>query len=207
MKKQLFFFLSLVPLLFTSCSKSSGFSQQEEIYTYDGDYIDSIRTELKRKYKLNTQKLIYDLKGKWNIDSITIDFEDSSYQKEAGINKDTVIYDFGEFTFVNWELELLHKDSTNYEAEIELVFQNNVFPLKFDYLIHNYLLDSSEELNVNSAIHWNLDAENENWKLEDARYLDNLGLIDNVEIIRVNENKYYLVGINRGLQRIDISRK
>ncbi len=142
--------------------------------------------------------ITHNLNGQWTIDSIEIEFQDSYGNSQAGIHSDTTIVNFGLINFGKWKLlSAGYPDSSSYENEAELIYHNKIFPIRFTYLIH-----VPGESEVFSYIGIALFQGNNNWDTADGWFVSNLGILDNIQIVKVNQHEYYFKGLNRGIKRM-----
>jgi hypothetical protein len=145
--------------------------------------------------------VIENLKGDWVIDSLEIQFQNSYNQKQAGISSDTTFLNFGEITFGSWTLTQTDSDSTNFMNECKLLFNNKEYPISFDYLLYipiNYFIYSYTRDRYENA---------DDWNSSDTWFLKNVGILDNMQIQKINEDEFRLIGINRGVKNMKLRRK
>ena len=47
---------------------------------------------------------------------------------------------------------------------------------------------------------------NNNWDTTDGWFIKNVGVLDNIEIIKLNHDEYYFLGINSGIKKMKLRR-
>jgi len=145
--------------------------------------------------------LIENLVGDWNIDSISINYVGSFDQMEAGINSDTTILNFGTFSFPEWELHAHSLDSLNYYNHGFIEYKNDKYPVRFSYLLYNVTRKVTY-----SFLEQRITDQNE-WITFGFDPIRGLGLIDNIEITFINDEKFHIKGLNRNMELMVITKK
>ena len=163
---------------------------------------DSLRQKLDSITISLRNDIIDNLNGKWVIDSMEIEFRNTHANSEAGINSDTIFTDFGEIDFGDWTLLLTSGDSTSFENKASLIFEGHEYPLSFDYLI--YL--PGEPGAVYSFLTENAEGLDE-WTTDDGWFIRHVGLLDNVQLQKINNDEFYLIGLNKGMKKMKITRE
>lgn len=145
--------------------------------------------------------IISNLNGQWAIDSVEIIFQDNYEHAQAGIQSDTVLTNLGQINFGTWGLlSAGSPDNTNYNNEAELIYESQTLPIRFSYLIH-----SPGESKVFSFIERVLEGNN-GWNTTEGLFIQNVGIPDNIEIIKLNQNEYYFKGLNQGVKQMKLRR-
>ena len=146
--------------------------------------------------------IINDLHGKWTIDSLEIKFENSYANEQTGIQSDTTFIGFGEIEFGTWEsVHISDRDDTNFKNKATLHFKGQAYTITFDYLLYN-----TDKKVVFSFIS-NFFETGDNWGNSDGWFLRNIGILDNVEIKKINNDEYNFTGLDSGLKKMKMSRK
>lgn len=142
------------------------------------------------------------LNGQWAIDSVEIEFRNTPTNAQAGILADTVLVDFGQVNFGLWQpVNSVYPEATSYSNESTLIFGNEVLTVQFDYFLHL----PGEDI-VFSFLSKVVRQENSTWDTPEGKLLCNLGILDNIEIVKLNENEFHLIGLNQGVRRIKLRR-
>ncbi len=193
--------LLLFGISFMTCRKETPeiTSNQED----DSEILrDSVLNSWESKMIAVANDIIHNLSGQWAIDSIEIEFRDSYGNSQTGIHSDTTIVNFGQINFGEWELlSTGYPDSTSYENGAELIYENEIFPIKFTYLIH-----TPGKSEVFSFIDWVLIQGNNNWDTTEGWYLYNVGIFDNIQIVKLSQDEYYFKGLNQGIKKMKLRR-
>lgn len=158
--------------------------------------------DVREKYdeieKLPVSDVRKNLVNTWWIDTLEIEIKYS----HPYFRSHTTLVKFGELIFNSWRP--IHPDITSNSLQCEAIVKHNnlYYPIRFEYLMGAPNLKEPEKSKLFSFIYPGSGSEQSanSWDLQ------NYSIIDNVEIIRINDNEYYLVGLNRGMKRMKIRR-
>lgn len=163
---------------------------------------DSVRNAWDSTTVVLRDDVIQNLKGKWAIESVDIEFQGTYANAQVGIEADTAIPDFGKITFGDWDLLTAssYPESTSYNNKAVLTYQNQEYSIEFDYLLYNAV-----EYQVFSFLDIIVD-KNHKWDTTEGRFLSYLGIFDNIEIVKINQNEFHLIGLSHGVKKMKLIR-
>jgi len=194
-----FIILFLTIMFFESCQKNLDLNKGKT----DIEIRDSLLNAWDSMMIAHANDLVHTLVGHWSIDTVEIQYKNSYGNKQAGIYSDTVIVNFGQINFGKWELLTgSYEDSTSYKNSAELIYNNKIFPVRFNYLLHNPGTDE-----IYSFLDIKNLQEDDCWDTKDGLFLYYSGLFDNIQIVKINQKEYYFKGINHGVKKVKLSKK
>ena len=188
----------IVLTLASSCQKQAMDIELDDRTKYE-IYRDSILQSWDSITVQLRDEIINNLTGKWAIDTLAIEYQNTYSHRQLGIQFDTLLTDFGTLDFGLWMFQDNgFSDSSSFENMAELIYNDTLFTIKFDYLL--YVPGQAEVFSF-------LDKEvkaGHHWDTTTGRRLDYLGLFDNVQIVYVSPTEFYLRGLNRGIRKLKL---
>ncbi len=199
MKRTLFMFSVTYCLLatLTGCKQDALSPQNLDVISYQ-DSVRQLHDSL--KFVLRNE-IIENLKGEWIVDTLEIDFNNSYYQRQAGISADTTFLNFGEIVFTDWIINQTDNDSTDFKNQCTLAFKGQDFPMSFDYLFYiplDYKVFSYTREQIETP---------QDWLGSNADFLKNIGILDNFQVQRISDDEFKLTGLNKGIKNLKLKRK
>lgn len=189
---------AIVLILSSSCQKQAMDMELDDRTKYE-IYRDSILQSWDSITVQLRDEIINNLTGKWAIDTLAIEYQNTYSHRQLGIQFDTLLTDFGTLDFGLWMFQDNgFPDSSSFENMAELIYKDTLFTIKFEYLL--YVPGQSE---VFSFLEW-VAEEGHHWDTTTGRRLDYLGLFDNVQIVYVSPTEFYLRGLNRGIRKLKL---
>lgn len=177
----------IIPLTFVACKdKIMEEDNQEERRL-------QIEMEMADEVKKN-------LVGTWTID--TLNFEVGYYPY---FETDTTLVKFGELNFASWENIDPYTNPYYNWCEIILRHEDTYYPIRLEYLLLRVNVEEPEKSNMYSLLYPSAFPEGVTYE-SNPFDLNVFGIIDNVEIIKINDDEYVFRGLNRGMKRMKIKR-
>lgn len=149
------------------------------------------------------KELVSQLTGTWNMKQLQIKYQNSTFQNELKIKRDTVLTNFATLTIAPSSQQV---DPTRYQYGGSLQYGSKIYPVRFDLLAGPWIFNQKGPkayflLDYNFPIGPSHPTEKEEY------FLQQIGLLLETFSLETAPGAMTWYGLNRGIEQIDLIKK